>query len=166
MTTGRYLPPTRCRSFRSGPRKGGTARAALVKSLRPSAGGRGRGRPTAYAAPMSIVVTPEELGSALADFSFAYLLTVGDDLRARVVAVNVDLVDGTLVVTDTGRGARASVSARPAVTLVWPPTRPGGMSLILDGEASLLDDEAIAVPAGRAILHRPAPDRTAAAPAD
>lgn len=105
---------------------------------------------------MSIVVTPEELGETLSRFGYAFLVTVADDGRPKVVSVNVALVDGTLHVTDTGRGARNNVSARPDVTLVWPPADPRELSLILDGRASLLED-AIAVPAGQSILHRPAP---------
>lgn len=105
---------------------------------------------------MSIVVTPEELGEALTRFGYAFLVSVGEDGRPKIVSVNVALAGGTLIVTDTGRGARANVAARPGVTLVWPPADPRDLSLILDGEASLLPD-AIAVPAGRAILHRPAP---------
>lgn len=105
---------------------------------------------------MSIVVTPEELAETLTRFGYAFLVTIAQDGRARVVSVNVALVDGTLVVTDTGRGARNNVAARPDVTLVWPPADPRELSLILDGKATLLDD-ALAVPVGQAILHRPAP---------
>ena len=113
---------------------------------------------------MSIVVTPEELGETLARFTFAYLLTVGDDERPRVVSVGVALADGTLRVTGAGRSARSNIAVRPGVTLVWPPADPAEMSLILDGEAAV-DGEAITVPAGRAILHRPAPAPAAPGPA-
>jgi hypothetical protein len=113
---------------------------------------------------MSIVVTPEELGAALDRFTFAYLLTVGDDERPRVVSVGVVLADGTLHITGAGRSARSNIAARPGVTLVWPPADPADMSLILDGEAAV-DGESISVPAGRAILHRPAPVPAAPGPA-
>ena len=43
--------------------------------------------PGAYSQPMSVKVDLDTLAEALADFSFAYLVTVGDDYRAHTVAV-------------------------------------------------------------------------------
>ena len=42
------------------------------------------------------------------------------------------------------------------MTLVWPPTEPGGFSLLVDGAATV-DGETITVAPTKAMLHRPAP---------
>jgi hypothetical protein len=82
---------------------------------------------------MSIEVTLQQLAKTLTRYRFAYLLTVGDDARAHVVAVNTTLVNDTLRVTDLGRRTRANLAAHPSVTLVWPPASPSDYSLIVDG---------------------------------
>lgn len=110
---------------------------------------------------MSIQVTLPELAEKLTRYHFAYLMTVGDDERAHVVAVHTRLDGDTLVLSSTGRRARGNVSARPAVTLVWPPMDPAEFSLIVDGVASLLETE-IAVEFTGGVLHRPAPVTAAA----
>lgn len=108
---------------------------------------------------MSIKVTLEQLAETLTRYRFAYLLTIGEDARAHVVAVTTTLVNDTLLVTDLGRTTRANVAAHPSVTLVWPPTNPHDYSLIVDGVGSMRDDE-LAVAPTRAVLHRPAPPQT------
>ena len=105
---------------------------------------------------MTIKVELQQLAEALKRYRFAYLLTIGDGERAHVVAVRTTLADGTLRITDHGRTTRANVAAQPLVTLVWPPATPSDYSLIVDGVASMLDDE-LAVTPERAVLHRPAP---------
>jgi len=75
-------------------------------------------------------------------------------LRREIVTTT--LVNDTLRVTDLGRTTRANVAAHPSVTLVWPPADPSDYSLIVDGVASMRDDE-LAVAPTRAVLHRPAP---------
>lgn len=105
---------------------------------------------------MSIQVTLPELAETLTRYHFAYLMSVGDDERAHVVAVNTRLAGDTLILSNTGRRARGNVGARPSVTLVWPPTDPTEFSLIVDGVASLLEDE-IAIAFTSGVLHRPAP---------
>jgi hypothetical protein len=105
---------------------------------------------------MSIQVTLPELAETLTRYHFAYLMTVGDDEKAHVVAVNTRLEGETLVLSSTGRRARGNVSTRPSVTLVWPPTDPTEFSLIVDGVASLLENE-VAVAFTTGVLHRPAP---------
>ena len=90
---------------------------------------------------MSVKVDLDRLADALADFTFAYLVTVGDDYRAHTVAVEPVFADGVLDVGPVG-GTRAGTStAHGDVTLVWPPREPGGYSLIVDGRARQSDDE-------------------------
>jgi hypothetical protein len=109
----------------------------------------------AYRAVMSIEVTLQQLARALARYRFAYLVTVGDDARAHVLAVTTTLANDTLLVADLGRTTRANVATHPSVTLVWPPADPSDYSLIVDGVGSLRDDELVVAPI-RAVLHRPA----------
>jgi hypothetical protein len=107
---------------------------------------------------MSIEVTLPQLAETLTRYRFAYLLTVGDDARAHVVAVSTTLANDTLLATDLGRRTRVNLAARPSVTLVWPPANPSDYSLIVDGVGSIRDDE-LAVAPTRAVLHRPARPR-------
>jgi hypothetical protein len=104
---------------------------------------------------MSVQVDLDRLADALADFTFAYLVTVGDDYRARTVAVTPVLVDGVLDAGPVGGGTRKNLAAHDGVTLVWPPREPGGYSLIVDGVGRLTDGILTVAPAN-AVLHRPA----------
>ena len=104
---------------------------------------------------MSATVDLDKLADALADYSFAYLITVGDDFRAHTVAVEPVLDDGAFGVAETGKRTRRNAIERPAITLLWPPRDAGGYSLIVDGRAELVDDALRVVPTG-AVLHRPA----------
>jgi hypothetical protein len=104
---------------------------------------------------VSIEVALDDLPSAVAEFAFAYLVTVADDGRARVLAVATEATDGRLVVADAGRSAPANVAARPAVTLVYPPPTPEGMSLLVDGDATA-DGTTVTVTPTRAVRHRSA----------
>lgn len=103
---------------------------------------------------MSIPVQIDDLARALEDFGAGYLLTSGG---GKVKAVTVDpTVDGpTLRVDGVSRGSAANIADNPQVTLLWPPLRQRGYSLILDGTAEVLDG-AILVTASAAVLHRPA----------
>lgn len=109
----------------------------------------------AYRAVMSIKVTRQQLAETLTRYRFAYLLTIGDDGRAHVVAVTPTLANNTLLVRGLGRRTRANLAAHPSVTLVWPPANPSDYSLIVDGVGSMRNDE-LAVAPTRAVLHRPA----------
>lgn len=112
---------------------------------------------------MSVKVDLDKLADTLADFSFAYLVTVGDDFGAHTVAVDPVLVDGALGVGSVGNSTRRNASAHPNVTLVWPPREPGGYTLIVDGSAVVADDGLRVEPNG-AVLHRkPGPDSPPAA---
>lgn len=104
----------------------------------------------------------DQLAEALADFTFAYLITVGDDYRAHTVAVDAVLSDGRLDVGTVGRSTARNVGAHPDVTVVWPPRETGGYTLIVDGRGELADGALTVVP-GRAVLHRPATPHAATA---
>ena len=113
---------------------------------------------------MSVKVDLDQLADALADFTFAYLITVGDDYRAHTVAVAPVLSDGMIDVGSVGNTTRKNVGQHDGVTLVWPPSQPGGYTLIVDGLGKPTDD-ALTVEPTRAVLHRPAtPDTPATNP--
>lgn len=105
---------------------------------------------------MSVKVDLGELEGRLGEYGFAYLVTVGDEGRAHVLAVMPESTDAGLHVSGIGRHSVANATARPSVTLVWPPTEDGGYSLIVDGTATVGDGELTVAPT-KAILHRPAP---------
>jgi hypothetical protein len=104
---------------------------------------------------MSVKVDLGQLADALSEFTFAYLVTVGDDYRAHTVAVAPALADGTFDVGSVGNSTRRNAAAHPDVTLVWPPREFGGYTLIVDGRGEHTDAGLLVVPTG-AVLHRPA----------
>jgi hypothetical protein len=104
---------------------------------------------------MSVKVDLAELATQLESFGFAYLLTVGDELRPHAVAVRPVLGDDRLSLDGLGRRTRDNLAARPDVTLVWPPVEEGGYTLIVDGRAAMTDAGATVDPI-HAVLHRPA----------
>jgi hypothetical protein len=115
-------------------------------------------------------VDVERLAAALPDYPFAYLITVDDDYRVHTVTVEPQLrsqTDGAIVdVGLIGGRTRQNLAHRRDVTLLWPPTEPGGYSLIVDGEAEVTDsgDETarLGVVPTRALLHREADSPSAA----
>lgn len=108
---------------------------------------------------MSVKVDLAQLADALADFAFAYVITVGEDYRAHTVAVDPRLSEGAFDIDGVGNGTRRNVGAHPDVTLVWPPREPGGYTLIVDGRGRL-DGDGVTVTPVRAVLHRPAAANT------
>ncbi len=104
---------------------------------------------------MSVEVDLNQLAGALADFTYAYLITVGGDYRAHTVAVEPVLSDGIFEVGSIGNSTRRNLAAHADVTLVWPPSQPGGYSLIVDGIGRPTED-ALTVAPSRAVLHRKA----------
>lgn len=101
------------------------------------------------------------LAAALPDYPYAYLITVDDDCRVHTVTVRPALREATLDIGLIGGRTRENLATRADVTLLWPPTDPGGYSLIVDGRAEM----ATATPDGtarlevvptRALLHRDA----------
>jgi hypothetical protein len=102
----------------------------------------------------------DRLAAALPDYPFAYLITVDDDYRVHTVTVEPRLRESILDVGLIGGGTRENLAHRSDVTLLWPPTEPGGYSLIVDGRAEVAaaGSEAVrceVVPT-RALLHRDA----------
>lgn len=115
---------------------------------------------------MSIEVDLTKLAEALADYSYAYLLTAGDTGTPHAVAVTPHLTAEGLVVEGLGRRSAANAAGRAAVAMVWPPSAPGGYSLIVDGTASVATTDGdgrrtVVVSPTRAVLHRPAPSQGA-----
>jgi len=112
---------------------------------------------------MSVKVDLDQLADALDDYSFAYLITVGDDYRAHTVAVEPVLADGVLDVGTIGTSTGKNVAQHTDVTVVWPPREPGGYTLIIDGIGKPANDALTVVPT-RAVLHRKAAPGAATKP--
>lgn len=118
---------------------------------------------------MSIEVPVPELFEQVDRWGFCYLLTVSDDQRPHLLALRPTVVtglddDGSGEVGDVLRfdagGGRAcrNATARPMVSLVFPPApHSDGFSLVVDGEATV-DGATVDVCPTWAVLHRPAPD--------
>lgn len=101
----------------------------------------------------------DELAARLGDYAYAYLVTVGDQGRAHLLAVLPDLAGEALTIGGVGKHSLANVASHPTATLVWPPATPDGFSLIVDGTAEPGPGESeIVVTPTKAILHRPAVD--------
>jgi hypothetical protein len=112
---------------------------------------------------MSVKVDLEQLAAALADFTFAYLITVDDGYHAHTVAVEPVLADGTIEAGAVGNTTRKNLANHDGVTLVWPPRESGGYSLIVDGTGRATDNRLHVVP-NRAVLHRHAAPGAATKP--
>ena len=103
---------------------------------------------------MSIPVELEQLATTLRDFGAGYLLTSD---AGRVKAVTVDpttYADGVLDLPGS-KGSAANLVKNPAATLLFPPQRPRGYTLLVDGTAEG-DSQAIRFTPATAVLHRPA----------
>jgi hypothetical protein len=106
----------------------------------------------------------KRLAAALHDYRFAYLVTVDDGYRVHTVTVEPELRENVMDVGLIRGKTRKNVENRSDVTLLWPPGEPGGYSLIVDGQARVIDsgDDTVqlsVVPA-RALLHRNADPNT------
>jgi Pyridoxamine 5'-phosphate oxidase len=112
---------------------------------------------------MSVKVDLAKLADTMAGYGLAYLLTVSDDQRPHAVAVQPVVGEREVTVDAVGRRTTSNLTARPQVTLLFPPQEEGGYSLIVDGEAST-DDAVTRITPSRAVLHRPADHATG--PAD
>ena len=112
---------------------------------------------------MSVKVDLDKLAGALADFTFAYLVTVDDGYHAHTVAVEPVLADGVIDVGAIGNSTRKNLAQHNGVTLVWPPGQPGGYTLIVDGRGQPTVDTLKVVPS-RAVLHRRAGPGTVTKP--
>lgn len=107
---------------------------------------------------MSVPVELRLLGEVLAEYGFAYLLTIDGVGRPHAVAVRPQLVDGELLIDGIGAGTRRNAAARPQVALVWPPLQESGLSLIVDAAAEppAAERGPLRVVPVSAIRHRPA----------
>lgn len=97
------------------------------------------------------------LAGALGEFRFAYLVTVGDDYRIHTVTVQPELRERVVDVGLIGDRTRANVESHGAITLLWPPSDPDDYSLIVDGQAVIVETDggaALQVVPTRALLHR------------
>lgn len=116
---------------------------------------------TVYDAVMSIPVPLAELAGEVGKRGPGYLLTTTADSRPHVMHLRLT-VKGTELRSEVGRSATRNIVAQPAVTLLWPAVEDGGLSLIVDGTATIVDaataeGAAVAViSATGAVLHRPA----------
>lgn len=114
---------------------------------------------------MSIPVELTTLADAIAERAMApYLLTSDDEGRPHTTAIALRW-DGGELVGPCGRSTARNGTARPAVSLLWPPDAPGGYSLIVDADLEVddADDGRLArLTPTHAVLHRPAevPDPT------
>jgi hypothetical protein len=105
---------------------------------------------------MSITVELHELRQVAAgQMPFAYLLTVTDDASAHAIAVTPAIGDGEIT-CGAGKTSCANATARPRVSLLWPPADPADYSLIVDGDATV-DGSTVRITPTRAVRHRPAP---------
>ncbi|OBF68711.1 hypothetical protein A5753_22680 [Mycobacterium sp. 852002-51971_SCH5477799-a] len=108
----------------------------------------------------------QALAKALPDYPYAYLITVDDEYRAHTVTVEPQLREATLDVGLIGGRTRSNLARRADVTLLWPPTEPGGYSLIVDGTAEVAEagteTARLTVVPTRALLHREADSPDAA----
>ncbi len=111
---------------------------------------------------VSIPVAIDELRSESGRYGFAYLLTVSDDQRPHIVATHAEWA-GDVLVMSVGRGTAANATARPEVTLCFPPVEDGGYSLIVDGGATVDRDGVLTFTPRSAVLHRPATPGTESA---
>ncbi|MFV8166778.1 pyridoxamine 5'-phosphate oxidase family protein [Mycobacterium sp. 134] len=105
---------------------------------------------------MSVKVDLNQLADKLADYTFAYLVTVDDNYHAHTVAVEPHLVNGVIHVGPVGGHTRRNLASHEHATLVCPPRQPGGYSLIVDGrgQAGTAGDETHQIVPSRAVLHR------------
>jgi hypothetical protein len=91
---------------------------------------------------VSIGVSVDELFDEVAEWGAGFLVTVGDDERARVIALRPEVVSvpegRTLRFSDAGRSACANAALRDHVTIVFPAKADSdGFSLIVDGRATV-----------------------------
>jgi hypothetical protein len=105
---------------------------------------------------MSVAVQVAQLSNAIeGQIGWCYLLTVSDDGQPRILAVTPqDLGDGMLRF-EVGKGTGENVSARPSATLLFPPSSPEAMSLIVDGTATI-EAGSVSFVATSAVMHRSA----------
>jgi hypothetical protein len=105
---------------------------------------------------MSIKVAIDDVRTVAAEQApFAYLLTVSEGDTVHLVALNPEIGDD-VITCESGKTSCRNATARPNVSLLWPPGKPGDYSLIVDGTA-IVDGETLTITPTHAVRHRPAP---------
>jgi hypothetical protein len=102
---------------------------------------------------VSIAVALEDLPQKLAEYTWCYLVTSGEE-RPHLLAVKPTPVTAGLR-CETGHSSRANVVRNPLVVMMFPPSQSDGLSLIVDGEGEVNGDGVVVKPTW-AVLHRPA----------
>ena len=110
---------------------------------------------------MSQQVPLDQLEAAAADYGeTAYAVVNSTEGPPRVTHVRVRFAGDTIEIL-LGRGAAAAAGENPAMSLVWPASADQSMSLIVDGQAEVMEEPApetvVRVQATGAVRHRPAP---------
>ncbi|MFN0029057.1 MAG: hypothetical protein ACKV2O_18005 [Acidimicrobiales bacterium] len=110
---------------------------------------------------MSVPVPPEEMQAAVAEFgSLGFLMTTGADGRPRINHVRFN-ASGAVLRAGVGGRTRQAIDAQPLVSCLWPGPDAGGMSLIADGNATIVpvegDDQLVeaVIEVTWAVRHRP-----------
>lgn len=103
---------------------------------------------------MSIVVDLDQLAETLAEYPYGYLLTTGGE-AVKAVTVTATLEDDLVRIPTSSNGSARNLAANATATLLFPPPRPRGYSLIIDGAAAA-DGDGFRLEPTRAVLHRPA----------
>lgn len=104
---------------------------------------------------MSINVAIDDVRAVAAEQApFAYLLTVSEGDKVHLVALN-PAIGADVITCESGKTSCRNANARPNVSLLWPPGRPGDYSLIVDGIATV-DGETLTITPTHAVRHRPA----------
>ncbi|HUB12475.1 MAG TPA: hypothetical protein VMB34_10990 [Acetobacteraceae bacterium] len=89
----------------------------------------------------------------------AYLLTVAQD-GPHTSQVTIEL-RGSSIGCAVGASAARNIAREPNVSLLWPPTEPGGYALIVNGAAAgerrASGDMMAEIALTRSVLHRPGP---------
>jgi hypothetical protein len=104
---------------------------------------------------MSVPVLLGELAERIEEYGpSAHLVTVNDNGTPHVTSANVGW-EGDELRVGAGKRTGGNAASRPGLTLLWA-ARPGqDYSLIVDGEARVVDGgDALLVRPGRAVLHR------------
>src|SRR2546421_7570988 len=109
---------------------------------------------------MSVPVELERVREEAERFGTApYLVTVNADSRPHVVSVAIEWSGDQLRVA-AGKRTIANAADRPELCLLWPPSEPGGYSLIVDVTADAAPegeaDGSLGLRLTKAVLHRPA----------
>jgi hypothetical protein len=116
---------------------------------------------------VSVPVAIDRLREEVSRFGeHPFILTVSDTGRPHAVSATVAW-DGDELIGGCGRSTAANAGARPEISLLWPPVEAGGYSLIVDGTASV-DEQQIRLRPAKAVLHRsgPSPDPLTSCTAD